>query len=71
GKSMMPIDKDMYHKKVTPLAEAIMVMARKLLQLKNAELDKVKSMMPVEDDMDWYTDEMREHATKIAEGFKK
>ncbi|GKA63030.1 hypothetical protein Tco_0762549 [Tanacetum coccineum] len=67
GKSMMPVDKDMYHKKVTPLAKAIMVMARKLLQLKNVELDKGKSMMPVEDDMDWYTDEMREHATKIAE----
>ncbi|GKA70722.1 hypothetical protein Tco_0776861 [Tanacetum coccineum] len=32
---------------------------------------KGKSMMPVEDDMDWYTNEMREHAEKIAEGSRK
>nr|GEX95279.1 transposase, mutator type [Tanacetum cinerariifolium] len=44
-------------KKVTPLAEEIMVLT---LQKKKANLDKGKFMMLVEDDMDWYTDEIRE-----------
>ncbi|GKD35190.1 hypothetical protein Tco_1250699, partial [Tanacetum coccineum] len=35
-----------------------MVVTRKLLQKKKAKLDKGKSMMPMEDDMDWYTDEI-------------
>ncbi|GKB04415.1 putative ribonuclease H-like domain-containing protein [Tanacetum coccineum] len=70
-KSMIHVDKDMYCKKVTPLAEEIMVLTRKLLQKKRAKLDKGKSMMYVEDDMDWYTNEMREHAEKFAEGFWK
>ncbi|GKB51753.1 hypothetical protein Tco_0902506, partial [Tanacetum coccineum] len=48
-----------------------MVMTRKLLQKKKAALYKGKSMMHVEDDMGWYTDEMREHAEKIAKGWRE
>nr|GEW14670.1 putative RNA-directed DNA polymerase [Tanacetum cinerariifolium] len=65
------VEKDKYCKKVTPLAEEIMILRRKVLQKKKAELDKVKSMMLVKDDMDWYTTEMREQAEKVAKGFKK
>ncbi|GKE36745.1 hypothetical protein Tco_1460150 [Tanacetum coccineum] len=71
GKSMMYVDEDRYCKKVTPLAEEIMVLTRKLLQKKKAKLDKGKSMILVEDDLDWYTDEMREHAEKVVDRFKK
>ncbi|GKB84540.1 hypothetical protein Tco_0956812 [Tanacetum coccineum] len=68
-KSMIHFDEDMYCKKVAPLAEEIMVLTHKLLQKKKAKLDKGKFMMSVEDDMDWYTNEMREHSEKFAEGF--
>nr|GEY59645.1 hypothetical protein [Tanacetum cinerariifolium] len=67
---MKDVDEDRYCKKVTPLGKEIMVLTCKLLQ-KKAELDKGKSMMHVEDDMDWYTYEMREKAEKVAEGFRK
>nr|GEV82560.1 putative transposase, mutator type, MULE transposase domain protein [Tanacetum cinerariifolium] len=66
GKSLIPADEDRYCKKVTLLGDEIMVLTRKLLQKKKAELDKGKSMMLVEDDMDWYTDEIKEHAEKNA-----
>ncbi|GKE58847.1 hypothetical protein Tco_1498032 [Tanacetum coccineum] len=71
GKSLMPVNKDMYCKKVILLGEEFMVLACKLLQKKKTELDKGKSMMLVEDDMDWYTDEIREHVENVAEGFRK
>ncbi|GJR57771.1 hypothetical protein Tco_1499933 [Tanacetum coccineum] len=60
---MILVDEDMYCKRVTLLTDKIMVLTRKLLQ-KKAELDKGKSMMPEEDDMDWYIDEIREHTEK-------
>ncbi|GJR04671.1 putative reverse transcriptase domain-containing protein [Tanacetum coccineum] len=47
------------------------VLTRKLLQKKKAKLDKGKSMILVEDDLDWYTDEMREHTEKVVDRFKK
>ncbi|GJW59894.1 hypothetical protein Tco_0109229 [Tanacetum coccineum] len=40
-------------------ASEIMVMIRKRLQKTKTTSYKAKSMMPVEDDMGWYTDEMR------------
>ncbi|GJS69260.1 hypothetical protein Tco_0702101 [Tanacetum coccineum] len=42
------------------LTDAIMEQSRKILQKKIAELQKGK--MSVEDDMDWYIDEIREQA---------
>ncbi|GJR54863.1 hypothetical protein Tco_1405384 [Tanacetum coccineum] len=62
GKPMMPVDEDMSLKKISPLAKEIMVMTCKLLQNKNTALYKGKSMMHVEDDMGWYSNEMKEHA---------
>nr|GEW04767.1 hypothetical protein [Tanacetum cinerariifolium] len=43
----------------------------KILQKKKAELHKGTSMMPVEDDMDWYTEEIKEQAEKVAGGYRK
>ncbi|GKC25790.1 hypothetical protein Tco_1027940 [Tanacetum coccineum] len=47
-------------KKISPLAEEIMVLIRKHLQNTKSTSYKAKSLMPVEDDMGWCTDEMRE-----------
>nr|GEU54980.1 hypothetical protein [Tanacetum cinerariifolium] len=55
----MLVDKDKYGKKVTPLAEAIMVMICKLYHQEKSALYKGKSIKHVEYDMDWYTDKMR------------
>ncbi|GKC93093.1 hypothetical protein Tco_1158535 [Tanacetum coccineum] len=33
--------------------------------------DDSKSMRPVEDDMDWYNEFIREQTKKVAEGFRK
>ncbi|GKF16875.1 hypothetical protein Tco_0061793, partial [Tanacetum coccineum] len=46
GKSVMPVDEDMSFKKISPLAEEIMVTTRKFLQKKKAALYK-----PMKDDM--------------------
>ncbi|GJX75343.1 hypothetical protein Tco_0313938 [Tanacetum coccineum] len=52
-KSMMHVDEYKYCKKVTLLTDEIMVLTRKILQKKKAELEKGKSMMLVEEDIDW------------------
>ncbi|GJT23902.1 hypothetical protein Tco_0893839 [Tanacetum coccineum] len=57
--------------KVKPLTDEIMEHTHNILQKKKAELHKGTSMIPVEDDMDWYTEEIREQAEKIAEGYRK
>ncbi|GJS00218.1 hypothetical protein Tco_0316726 [Tanacetum coccineum] len=64
------VDEDMSFKKISPLAEEIMVMIRKRLRKIKAISYKSKSMMPVVDDMAWYTNEIREHAKKIVDGLR-
>ncbi|GJY81516.1 hypothetical protein Tco_0494267 [Tanacetum coccineum] len=57
GNSM--VDEDMSFKKISPMAEEIMVMIRKCLQKTN-----------VVNDMVWYNDEVRKHAKKIVDGLR-
>ncbi|GJX44939.1 hypothetical protein Tco_0261615 [Tanacetum coccineum] len=64
------VDEDISFKKISPFAEEIMVMIRKRLQKTKATSYKAKSMMHVEDDMGWYTDEIRKHAEKIVDGLR-
>ncbi|GJT14851.1 hypothetical protein Tco_0873557 [Tanacetum coccineum] len=63
------VDEDRSFKKISPLAEEIIVMILKCLQKTKATSYKAK-LMHLEDDMGWYTDEMREHAEKIVNSLR-
>ncbi|GJX44940.1 hypothetical protein Tco_0261616, partial [Tanacetum coccineum] len=54
----------MSFKKILPLAEEIIVMIHKCIQNTKATSYKAK-LMNLEDDIGWYTNEMRAHAEKI------
>nr|GEU46512.1 protein SPA1-related 2-like isoform X1 [Tanacetum cinerariifolium] len=71
GKSMMHVDDHRYCKKVTLLTDEIMEQSCKILQKQIVEFEKDKSMILVEDDMCWFTDEIKERAQKVVEGFRK
>nr|GEU96090.1 transposase, MuDR, MULE transposase domain protein [Tanacetum cinerariifolium] len=59
----------MSFKKISPLAEEIIVMIRKRLQKTKASSYKAK-LMHLEDGMGWYTDEIWEQAEKIADDLR-
>ncbi|GJZ47898.1 hypothetical protein Tco_0601730 [Tanacetum coccineum] len=59
----------MSFKKISPLAEEIIVMIRKHIQKTKAASYKAK-LMHLEDDMGWYTTEMRARAEKIADDLR-
>ncbi|GJT15693.1 hypothetical protein Tco_0718135 [Tanacetum coccineum] len=53
------IDEDLSFKKISPLVEEFIVMIRKHIQKIKTSSYNAK-LMRLEDDMGWYTDEMRE-----------
>ncbi|GKA18087.1 hypothetical protein Tco_0697924 [Tanacetum coccineum] len=63
------VDKDRSFKKISPLAKEIIVMIRKRIQKTKAASYKAK-LMHLEDDMGWYTDEMRAHTEKIVDDLR-
>ncbi|GJY99753.1 hypothetical protein Tco_0517183 [Tanacetum coccineum] len=52
------VDEDWSFKKMSPLAEEIIIMISKRIKKTKATSYKAK-LMHLEDDMGWYTDEMR------------
>ncbi|GKC35909.1 hypothetical protein Tco_1048293 [Tanacetum coccineum] len=63
------VDEDMSFKKISPLAEEIIVMICKRLPKIKATYYKAK-VMHLEDEIGWYTNKMREQAEKITDDLR-
>ncbi|GKA37152.1 hypothetical protein Tco_0723717, partial [Tanacetum coccineum] len=63
------VDEDMSFKKISPLAEEIIVMIRKRIQKTKATSYNAK-LMNQEDDTGWYTNEMRAQTENIVDDLR-